>query len=180
LKHDRADIRYRCAKALRFLSFQNPEALYPHLDVFIRLLDGDSRILRWEGIHVIGNLAVADRSKTIDRILDRYLAPICGPALIDAANTIQGATRIALAKPYLAERIAGELLKVEQTEYETPECRSVALGHVLHAFSELIEKLENSGPIVALARRHLRSPRNSNRRKAAKLLKRVTEHKTEL
>lgn len=47
-----------------------------------------------------------------EKILDRYLAPIPGPVLIMATNVIGGAAKIALAKPALAERITGELLKV--------------------------------------------------------------------
>jgi hypothetical protein len=66
-------------------------------------------------------------------ILEEYLAPISGPQMIDAANTIQGATSIALAKPYLADRIAAAVLAVEHAQYQRAECRNIAIGHAIRA-----------------------------------------------
>ena len=56
------------------------------------------------------------------------LAPICGNEMIAAANTIQGAADIALAKPYLAHRLARAIVEVRHAHYQRPECRQVAAG----------------------------------------------------
>jgi hypothetical protein len=49
-------------------------------------------------------------------MLDDYLAPIRGPVMITAANTIKGAVIIARAKPHLAAKIAGALMRVERAK----------------------------------------------------------------
>jgi hypothetical protein len=171
LNSRKASVRYGCGKVLRVMSQQHPEALYPHIDTFIKLLDSDNNIMKWEGIHVIGNLARVDKGKKIDAILARYLKPIEGPVMITAANVIGGAARIAAAKPYLAERIATAILKVEHAEYATTECRNVALGHALDAFELFFDKIKNKQPVIDLVTKQLDNTRNSTRKRAEKLLK---------
>src|SRR4030042_6329373 len=61
-------IRYGCAKVLMDLSEQQPEKLYPHMDSFINLLSSKYRILTWNAIAIIANLARVDRGKKFDAI----------------------------------------------------------------------------------------------------------------
>jgi hypothetical protein len=171
LNSKKASIRYGCGKVLRIISERHPEALYPHIDTFIKLLDSKNNIMKWEGIYVIGNLARVDKAKKIDAILARYLKPIKGTVMITAANVIGGAARIAAAKPYLAERIATEILKVEHAEYATAECRNVALGHALDAFEIFFDKIKNKQPVINLVTKQLDNSRNSVSKRAEKLLK---------
>jgi hypothetical protein len=171
LSAEQADVKYRCAKVLRILSVQESEALYPYIETFISLLDSPNRILTWEGLHVIGNLAAVDRRARIDWTIAKYLSPISGAVMVSAANAVEGAAKIARAKPHLAQRIASEFLKAEDAEYQTPECRNVVLGHVIQAFDQFFELVEDREPVIALVRRQLRNPRNSTRRKAELFLK---------
>ena len=171
LNSKKALVKFSCAKVLRILSEVHPEVLYSHIDSFIKLLDSENNIMKWEGIHVIGNLACADNEKRIDAILSRYLKPIKGPVMITAANVIGGAAKIAAAKPYLAERIATEILKVEHAEYATAECRNVALGHALDAFEIFFDKIKNKQPVIDLATKQLDNTRSGTRKRAEKLLK---------
>jgi hypothetical protein len=171
LNSKKASIKFGCGKVLRTISEVHPEALYPYIDSFIKLLDSENNIMKWEGIHVIGNLACVDKDKKIDAILTRYLKPIEGPVMITAANVIGGAARIAAAKPYLAKRIATEILKVEHAEYATAECRNVALGQALDAFELFFAKLKNKQPVIDLVTKQLDNTRNSTRKRAEKLLK---------
>ena len=171
LNNKKASVKFGCGKVLRIMSKQYPEALYPHIGTFIKLLDSDNNIMKWEGIHVIGNLASVDKDKKIDAILTRYLKPIEGPVMITAANVIGGAAKIAAAKPYLAERIAKAMLKVEHAEYDTEECRNVALGHTLDAFDIFFNNIKNKKPVVDLVTKQLDNSRNSVSKRAEKLLK---------
>ncbi|MFA5367269.1 MAG: hypothetical protein WC333_05275 [Dehalococcoidia bacterium] len=171
LRSKKAPVKYGCGKVLRILSQRHPEALYPHINVFIKLLDSDNNIMKWEGIHVIGNLACVDKAKRIDAILTRYLQPIEGPVLITAANVIGGAAKIAAAKPHLAERIAAELLKVEHAQYATDECRNVALGQALDAFEIFFDKIKSKQPVIDLVTKQMDNTRSGTRKRAEKLLK---------
>lgn len=108
LNTDKAAIKYGSEKVLRIISEKKPEVLYPKMDFFINNLDSENNFFKWGAIRVIANLAVVDSENRIEEIFDKYFAPIPGPVLVAAANVIEGAAKIARAKPELADRIAGE------------------------------------------------------------------------
>jgi len=159
-------IKLAASKKLRDLCAQSPESLYRYFDVFSAQLEHENNVMRWNAILAIGYLAAADRDGRIDALLDRYLAPIRGPVMITAANTIKGATVIACAKPVLAATIARAIMRVEKANYAAPECRNVAIGHALEALG----KIGGGAEVKRFAARHLDNPRPATARKAARLL----------
>ena len=175
LSADKADIKYGCAKILRIISEKEPEVLYPQIGFFIDLLDSDNTFLRWGAIHIVANLAAVDSEGRFDGIFDKYFAPIPGPVLITAANVIGGAAKIALAKPKLTRKVARELLKVERAEYQTIECRNIALGHAIKSFDQFFDQIEDKEPVIKLVEKQLENTRSGTRKRAEKFLKR---HKT--
>jgi hypothetical protein len=168
---DTARVKYGCLKLLRIISEQKPEILYPEIARLIQLLDSENNIFKWGAIIIIGNLAVVDSERKIDRILDRYLQPISGHVMITAANVIAGAGKIARAKPQLADRIAQAVLQVETANYQTGECRNVAIGHAIHSFDLFFEHLKKPQPVIEFVKRQLNNRRNAVKRKAARFLK---------
>jgi len=171
LNADKPRIRYGCAKALRIISEQRPDLLYPHFDFFVRLLDQKNKILQWDAAFVLSHLARADDDDKFAAILARYFSPISGPVMITAANAIRGGARIAQAKPHLADQIAVEILKVATARYQTPECRNVAIGHAILALSAFVRLLRQPTPAVQFVRKQMRNRRPATRSKAAQFLK---------
>lgn len=171
LTSPQARTKYGSAKLLRRLSEEDPGLLYPRFDFFARLMEGETRILRWDSSRILGHLARVDSEGRIDNMLDRYLAPITGKELIGAANAIQGAADIALAKPHLADRIAREILKVGRAHYSTPECRNVAAGHAIQAFDRFFEHIQKKKRVLAFVQSELQNPRAATRKKAEKFCK---------
>jgi hypothetical protein len=171
--------KFAAAKLLQVLSEESPAALYPYFDSLVALLVNDNSIIRWNGIPALGNMGGVDTGKKLDRILEQYLAPIAGPQMIDAANTIRGATAIALAKPYLADRIARAIRTVERAGYHKPECRNVALGHAILALKKcsaccMISALRNClFADSSVIREMPRGQRRASLRKSARLAKEV-------
>jgi len=163
--------RYGAAKALKQLSEQSPEMVYPFAGVFLSLLEGEKTVLRWCSAQIIGNLARVDGEGMIEGALDRLLAPISGHELIAAANAIEAAAKIALARPGLTDRIVGEILKAERGVYKTPECRNVAIGHALRALRALSPQVCRQEHVLSFVRRQLRNSRPATRRKAETLLR---------
>jgi hypothetical protein len=172
LQADQARIKFGCAKVLRLVSERQPELLYPHFDVFVRLLDHENKILQWEASFVLSHLARVDREDKFPAIFDRYFSPIPGPVMITAANVIGGAARIALARPRWADRIAREVLKVSRARYQTAECRNVAIGHAIHSLAEFFHLLEDKKAGLDFVHRQRRNSRNAVRKKAEAFLKR--------
>jgi len=166
-----ARIKYPCCKILRKISEKKPQMLYPKIDFFIELLDHENKIMQWEGIHVIGNLASVDTENKIEKIFDKFFAPITGSVMITAANVVAAAAKIARAQPQLRDKITQELLKVEKAKYQTDECRNVVLGQAVDTFNQFFDQIKNPKPVVKLIKKQLKNTRNSTKKKAEKFLK---------
>ena len=173
LPSDKARVKYPAIKALRAMSERSPGVLYPHFDFFAGLLGGENNILRWNTMLILGNLAAVDAERKLDAILASYLAPIAGPQLIDANNTMSGATAIALARPELADKVVAHILKAERGRYATPECRNVAIGRALECLARLLTVVPDPRPIQRFARRQVKNSRPATAKKAQRLLKRT-------
>jgi hypothetical protein len=171
LNADKARIKYGCVKALRLISERRPEALYPHFDFFVRLLDHENKIFQWNAAFVLSHLTRVDRRDRFAPIFKKYFSPVAGPVMITAANVIQGGSRIAQAKPHWADRIAGEILKVAKARYQTAECRNVAISHAITALGEMLPLLRRPDPVVQFVRKQTRSPRPATRKKAERFLR---------
>ena len=169
LESPRAGIRFGASKALRNLSGESPELVYPHFERIARQLAQSNQILLWNALLTLANLAVVDREGRIEAILEPYLRLIRGPGLITAANAIRGAAVIGVAKPELAPRIVRSMLGVARVKFPTPECHNVAVGHALTALGELAKVLPHDGAVRRFAERQLDNPRPATRRKAERL-----------
>jgi hypothetical protein len=166
-----ARIKYGCLRVLRSLGETTPGVLYPEIDRLVSMLESENQILKWGAIQMLGDLARVDSARKIDGILGRYLEPILGSVMITAANVIQGAAKIARAKPSLADRIAQAIMRVETANYQTPECRNVAIGHAIEALASFYDLLQAPQPVETFIRRQLDNPRSAVQRKAAHFLK---------
>jgi hypothetical protein len=74
---EQARIKYGCAKALRIVSEERPELLYPHFDYFVRLLDHKNKILQWEAAFLLSQLARVDADDKFAAIFKVHLESLC-------------------------------------------------------------------------------------------------------
>ena len=165
-------VKFGAAKALWLLAEAEPALLYPHFDFFVNQLDSPNGVFRWNAARTLACLAPVDTQNRIEPMLDKYLSVIPGPNLIDAANVVGFAWKIARAKPSLAGRIARAILGVSQAQYKTDECLNVAAGHALQSLGRFFELIEDKAAVIAFAREQLDSTRPATRRKAEEFLKR--------
>src|SRR5512136_186564 len=166
-----APVKFGCAKVLRLMSEKDPALLYPHVDLFIGLLPSENAFLQWDAIRIVANLAAVDQRGRIEQILSDYLEPIRGAVMITAANTIQNAATIALAKPALADTIARAILKVQWAKYQTDECRNVAIGHAIESLDRFFDRIDRQKEVLEFIRRETSNSRNATRKKALEFLK---------
>jgi hypothetical protein len=94
----KASVRYGCAKVLMDLSEEYPEQLYPNMDAFIELLDSKYRILTWNAMAIIANLAKVDKNQKFDAIFDKYYGFLNNEYMVTVANVVGNSGKIALAK----------------------------------------------------------------------------------
>jgi hypothetical protein len=170
----KAAVRYGCAAVLMDLGQKHPEKLYPHMDSFIALLDSKHRILIWNAMATIANLARVDKDKKFDAIFDKYYSFLDDEYMVTVANVAGHSGKIALAKPHLAQRIADELLKVEgipTTPHLTEECKRVIAQKAIESFDMFFDQIKAKKKVIQFAERQLDSPRKALRTKAERFLK---------
>lgn len=170
----KAVVRYGCAKVLMDLSDECPERLYSYMDLFIDLLDSKYRILTWNALAIIGNLARVDVDKKFDALFDKYYGFLNDPYMVTVANVVGNSGKIALAKPYLINRITNELLKVENlliTPHLTEECKRVIAEKTIESFDMFFDQIENKDRVLSFARKYVGSSRRTLKIKAENFLK---------
>ncbi|MCX7007471.1 MAG: hypothetical protein NTY53_09535 [Kiritimatiellaeota bacterium] len=170
--------KFPYAKALLLLAEKQPRKLYPHFDTVAALLRHPNIIIQWTAIHLVANLAAVDTKRRLDGLLAAYLKPIAGPVMITSANTIQGAARIAQARPKWQDKIITAILGVTRAHYQTAECRHIAAGHAIKALASLGPAAMTRPAVLRFIRRQLKNPRPATRAKAARFLKQTRGQRT--
>lgn len=169
----KAAVRYGCAKVLMDLSASFPEKLYPHMDAFIDLLDSKYRILTWNAMAVIANLAKVDKDNKFDAAFEKYYSFLNDEYMVTVANVVCNSGKIASAKPHLVQRITSELLKVEGiriTPHLTDECRRVICEKAIKSFDLFFDKIDSKEKVISFVRRQHSSPRKTLRTEAERFL----------
>ena len=170
----KATIRYGCGKVLMDLSEKYPEKLYPYMDSFIELLNSKHRILTWNALAIVANLTRVDKDHKFEAIFDKYYSYLSNEYMVTVANVVVNSAKIALAKPYLAERISTQLLKVQDlkvTPHLTEECKLVIAEQAIKTFDTFFDHIEVKEKVVAFAQKYLNSSRTSLREEAQIFLK---------
>ena len=173
LQSDSAEVKYCCAKNLIAIAKENPGRLYPYMDTFVKLLDGDNNVLKWTAIIIIGNLARVDKEKKVDRLIGRLVGFLNAGKLITANNATMALAGIAIAKPQYQKQITEALLKVEHYDYDTDECRNIAIGKVIEAVGLYPSQVKGKKAVIEFARRQTKNTRNSTKKKAERFLKKL-------
>jgi predicted house-cleaning noncanonical NTP pyrophosphatase (MazG superfamily) len=170
----KAAIRYGCAKVLMDLSEKYPEKLYPYMKTFIELLDSKYRILTWNAMAIIANLTKVDEDQKFDAMFEKYYGFLDDEYMVTVANVVGNSAKIALAKPYLVQRITDRLLKVNDislTPHLTEECKRVIVEHTIKSLNAFFEKIEAKAEVLSFVKGHLNSSRASLRKEAQNFLK---------
>lgn len=178
LESKKPEIKYCCAKQAIELSCVKPAALYPRMDVFVKLLDSENHILKWTAIIVIGNLSAADKQNKTNKLMPHLVKFLHEKEMITAANSIRALGQIAKNKPLFKKKIFSEFLKVEKAKYYnkgllSPECRNIAIGHVLNVFDDFKDELSNRKNIISFIKRQTKNTRPAVKKRAIILLRRI-------
>ena len=166
LQASEAKIKYGSNKVLIIISEKNPAVLYPKLDFFISQLDNENNFLKWGAIEIIANLCRVDSGHHFENIFAKFISPIHGHHMITAANTIKAANKIAGIKHNLAEKIAQEILNVENADYETTECNNIVIGQAITTLNNLFPQLKSKKPVFEFVQRQVKNKRPATRKKA--------------
>lgn len=164
-------VKFRSMKVLRIISENGPKLLYPQMDFFVGLLGSENKILKWNSIDILSNLATVDPKKRFDSIFKKFYGLLREGGLITAAHVVDNSGKIANAKPSLRGKITRELLKVEKVPLPTEECRNIILGKTISSFDAYFDKIQDKDEVISFVKGQLKNRRNSTRARAEKFLK---------
>ncbi|KKQ90504.1 MAG: hypothetical protein UT11_C0004G0006 [Berkelbacteria bacterium GW2011_GWA2_38_9] len=170
-----ATTKFRSAKIAILLSEKYPKKVYAYFDKLAELLENKNKILKWNGIMIIGNLAVVDSKEKVERVIGKLYNQLNTGTMITANNTIMALAKIAQAKPELRDEITKELIFVETYKYETAECSKIAAGFVLEAVDPLIDILKSKRSVIKFIKSQLHSTRRSTKQKAQELINKYSK-----
>jgi hypothetical protein len=148
------------------------------MDFFVALLDSKYRILVWNSMATIANLARVDKDKKFDAIFTKYFSFLNDEYMVTVANVVGNSSKIALAKPYLAQKIADELLKVESistSPHLTEECKKVIAEKAIESFDVFFNQIKDRKKVVDFVKGQLNSPRKTLKTKAENFLQKWTQ-----
>jgi hypothetical protein len=174
ISSSKARIRYGCAKVLIGLSEVCPTRLYPFMDSFIDLLDSKHRILVWNTLAVIANLVEVDKDKKFDSAFDKYYSLVNNEYMVTVASVVGHSSKIALAKPYLIDKITNELLRVDGislTPHLTEECKRVIVEKTIKSFDLFFEKVKQKKRVISFVEMYAGSSRKTLRATAESFLR---------
>jgi hypothetical protein len=170
----KATVRYGCGNVLVELSENYPNKLYSYMNNFITLLDSKYRILTWNAMAVIANLTATDTDRKFEAIFDKYFSYLGSEYMVTVTNVVANSAIIVSNKPYLADRIASELLRVQDlkmTPHLTDECKLVIAEHAIRTFGTLIRYTQNKAALIVFVEKHQNSKRASLKKEAQNFLK---------
>jgi hypothetical protein len=160
--HQKASVRYSCAKVLMDLSKEHPEKLYPYFNFFVDLLASKYRILKWNALVIIANLTRVDVNNKFDAIFDKYYNLVSDGYMVTVANVVGNSATIALGKPYLVPKITEKLLTVKDvqlTPHLTEECKRVIAQQTIKTFDQFFNKVEQKETVLTFVRTYVESSR---------------------
>jgi hypothetical protein len=174
----KAAVRYGCGALLMDLSAKCPSKLYPYMDNFVSLLDSKYRILTWNALGTIANLTAADQELKFDAIFDLYYSFLRSEYMVTVANVVVFSEKILQNKPYLADWIALELLKVKNlkiTPHLTNECKLVIAEKAIQTFNTLIRYTKNKSALIKFVEKYQNSTRSNLNKTAQTFLKNIKD-----
>jgi hypothetical protein len=94
-----------CAELASLLSAEAPQLLYPHVDLFIGNLGSGEKVLRWEAVCTLGNLAAIDRAGKLPPQLPILISFLRDESIVLAGHAVRALAKVAVAHPREAGRV---------------------------------------------------------------------------
>lgn len=163
-------VKFGSAKVLRIVSERDPGILYSNWEFFVKLLDSENRILKWNALDIIANLTRVDSQGKFERLFKKFYGYLNDGSLVTAGHVVDNSCKIMLAKPKLQDVIIRHLFKVEEICLPTEECRNILIGKTITVFEACYDKIRNKHEIVSFVRRQFNNSRNATKRRAEKFL----------
>ena len=157
-----------CAELCSLLSADRPELLAPHVDLFVALLSSREKVVRWEAVCTLGNLAAVDRGGVTPRQVARLSDFLIDESIVLQGHAVRALTKIAVAHPQTAGRVFKALTGAAD---RFPGNR---IGFVIEALGELAAVEGFDKKVKRFVEPYLASDVNVVAKKARRVLKKLS------
>jgi hypothetical protein len=167
-------VKFGCSKLLVLLSEADPEILYDKIDAVIELLKSENQILKWNAISILGNMARIDRDDRIKGLLPYLYKLLSSGELVTTNHAIAALGKIARNFPDKQKTAVSKLLAIEHGQFETGECKNIAIGKVVLALQMFIDPTHAGKAVLSFVERQTKNRRPATASKARSFLRKIT------
>jgi hypothetical protein len=166
LKDNDKALKNALIKTFSIVSQKSPSALYNHFHVFADLMFDNDKILQWNAIDIVANLAVTDNMDYFDEaMVQRFLNLLEDDSMITASHAVDNLWKIARSKRWALNTITEHLSRVDKIK-RNAECSYILTGKAIQTFSKILPDLPDKTRILGFVERHLSNPRPATAKKA--------------
>lgn len=177
-KSEPSAIKFTAEKTVRNLSENNPELFVGMEDKVFSLLKSENTFIRLGNIITCSNLAPIGTEKISELFKEVYISFLYSKNIAEFGNAVKGIPKIISSFPLLEKKLIQPLFEADQRVFihkgkPSPECSNVAAGKVIDVFAKISNNLSYREEMLGFAKRNLNNTRNSTKRKAEKLVKKL-------
>lgn len=171
-------VKFAAEKAVRSISESNPKLFIGMEAEIFSLLKSENTFIRLGNIVTCANLAVLSNDKILELLKEDYIPFLYSTNIAEFGNAVKGIPKIISVFPSLEEKIIPPLFEISERVFihkgkPSDECRNVASGKVMEVFEKIGKNSPYRQEMLIFAEMNLTNTRNSAKRKAEKLVKKL-------
>lgn len=171
-------VKFAAEKAVRSISEHNPKLFAGMEAEIFSLLKSENTFIRLGNIITCANLAVLSSDKILELLKEEYIPFLYSANIAEFGNAVKGIPKIISVFPSLEEKLIPPLFEISERVFihkgkPSDECRNVAAGKVMEVFEKIGKNSPYRQEMLNFAANNLTNTRNSAKRKAEKLVKKL-------
>lgn len=171
-------VKFAAEKTVRSISESNPKLFEGMEAEIFSLLKSENTFIRLGNIVTCANLAVLSSDKILELLIEDYIPFLYSANIAEFGNAVKGIPKIISVFPSLEEKIIPPLFEISERFFihrgkPSDECRNVAAGKVMEVFEKIGKNSPYRQEMLNFAEINLTNTRNSAKRKAEKLVKKL-------
>ena len=168
-----AKVKYGFAKELLKLAAKNPSSLYLNTNEIGTLLQSDNNTIVWTAIDILGYLSSVDVENKIDKYIPQLVYFLHSGKLIISGHAMFSLSCIAKNKQQYKELIFNEIICINNNEYESFDCKNIAIEKAIYFFSKFKTEAKEDADILSFIHLAAQNSRKETSKKATQLLKQL-------
>lgn len=171
-------VKFTAEKAVRSISESNPELFEGMEAEIFSLLKSENTFIRLGNIITCANLSVLSSDKILELLKEEYIPFLYSANIAEFGNAVKGIPKIISVFSSLEEKLLPPLFEISERVFihkgkPSDECRNVAAGKVMEVFEKIGKNSPYRQEMLNFAANNLTNTRNSAKRKAEKLVKKL-------